>query len=209
MNFLVITLQILILIGSVVLHELAHGVVANRLGDPTARLSGRLTLNPIAHVDLLGSVLVPAIAILSGSGMLFGWAKPVPVDPRHFVDPAKDMMWVAIAGPLMNLTIATVGSMVFRFLPFAPAFPGDGAFEFALVLVIQINVVLAAFNLLPIPPLDGSRVLAYFSSFRVRMWLDRAEPYGFAVIFGLAYFRMLTPLFVYVVQPIVGWLLIR
>ncbi len=141
------------ILGSVMLHELAHGYVADRLGDPTARLAGRLTFNPLAHLDWVGSVLVPGLLLLSGSGFLFGWAKPVPINPANLPDETFDEVKVALAGPLTNLALAIGAALIVRLLP-------SGFLADWLVGVVQLNVVLALFNLVPIPPLDGSRLLA-------------------------------------------------
>ncbi|RUM88927.1 MAG: site-2 protease family protein [Thermodesulfatator sp.] len=137
------------LLTAIVFHELAHGWVAWRLGDPTAKLAGRLTLNPLKHLDPIGTlVLVLTQAI--------GWARPVPVNPRYFRNPRRDMMWVGLAGPGANLLMGTGLALFYRI--FAPLVPR--LLEVMLVLGVQINLGLALFNLLPVPPLDGSRVLA-------------------------------------------------
>ena len=155
---------IAILIFSVVLHEVSHGTMANYLGDPTAKNAGRLTLNPIYHLDLFGSVIVPLFLILfaklsGGGGIIFGWAKPVPINPYNFRDQKYGEAKVAIAGPLANLALALVFGLGLRFLPLIFVSP-------ALVLlfsyIVYINIILAIFNLLPIPPLDGSHILFAF-----------------------------------------------
>jgi len=142
------------ILGSVMIHELAHGFVADRLGDPTPRLAGRLTFNPLAHLDLIGSILVPALLLISGSGFLFGWAKPVPINPDNLPDRQFDEVKVAIAGPLSNLLLAIIAALIVRFIE-----PG-GVINTWLIMAMQLNLVLAIFNLVPIPPLDGSRLLA-------------------------------------------------
>jgi Zn-dependent protease len=149
-----------ILIFSAILHEVAHGFVADRLGDPTARLQGRLTLDPRPHIDPMMSVLLPLLLILSGSPIIFGAAKPVPVDPFNLKEGRKDMALVALAGPLTNILIAVFAAFLFKFfdaIPFVfPAFVG-----LFLYLVVLYNILLAILNLLPIPPLDGSKVFAF------------------------------------------------
>ena len=183
-------IALLILFVSVVLHEVMHGLVAYRLGDPTAKLRGRLSLNPLVHIDPLGSILLPILFIVSGSHMMLAWAKPVPVNPAYFKDPVKDMMRVAIAGPLLNITLAFLCGTILRFAVLPALFSN------ALTVAVEINLLLALFNLIPIPPLDGSRVLAYFLPLSLRLKLDAIEPYGFVILFLLLYFDLISkPLF--------------
>lgn len=155
---LIVTL--LILVFSAILHEIAHGYVAERLGDPTARLLGRLTLNPKSHIDPFMTILLPLSLIISNSPIIFGGAKPVPVDPFNLRDGRKDMALVAVAGPLTNILIAVLASILIRiFYPFLEAQNGLIPFvSWFLVRVVEINLLLAIFNLLPFPPLDGSKV---------------------------------------------------
>ncbi len=179
MDIVMLPVYLIILIGSIILHEVAHGFAADRLGDQTARLLGRLTLNPLAHIDPVGSVLLPILLTLSGTGILFGWAKPVPVNPGNFSDPRFDEVKVALAGPLTNLTIAVVAGLCARFLP---AF----ALTDWLVLAVQVNVILALFNIVPIPPLDGSKLLAVFLPEGVYNELEHLNPViGFVILFVL------------------------
>ncbi len=156
---------IAILIFSIILHELAHGYVALSLGDPTAKLAGRLTLNPIPHLDPLGSILIPAILILSPGGFIFGWAKPVPYNPYNLRNQKWGESLVAVAGPATNLLIALVFGLSIRFMGtlLSPASIEIMSF------IVFINVLLAVFNLIPVPPLDGSKVL------------DALLPYGVAI----------------------------
>jgi len=150
---------IAILIFSVVIHEVSHGAAANYLGDPTAKYAGRLTLNPIKHLDPIGSVLVPLFLVLMRSPFLIGWAKPVPVNPYNFSDQKYGSAKVALAGPGSNLAVALFFGLTLRFLPVITATPG---LEFILSYIVLINILLAIFNLLPIPPLDGSHILFTF-----------------------------------------------
>lgn len=192
--------SILVLIGSVIIHELAHGWIAEKFGDPTARALGRLTLNPIPHIDPVGSIIVPGILLLTGVHFFIGWAKPVPVNPQYFQNPSRDMMWVALAGPLSNITLMTLAVIVFKLIMYSGAslnpVVASGTFSF-LVVVIQINLVLAIFNLIPIPPLDGSRVVANFISPTAQATMYKYEAYGMVIIMAAAYFGLFTPLFVY------------
>ncbi len=167
---------IVILIVSVILHEVSHGLVARRLGDPTAEMAGRLTLNPIPHIDPFGSVLLPAMLALSGSPV-FGWARPVPVNPQQFKRPTEGMALTALAGPVSNLALALVAGRVL--LPATSGIVADLVWAFGV-----INVVLAVFNLLPIPPLDGSRMLPLFLGNRGRAVYAKVEPYGFLILFA-------------------------
>ncbi len=163
-NFALITLVILIF--SAILHEVAHGFVAEKLGDPTARLMGRLTLDPRKHIDPMMSIALPLILLLSGSPVIIGAAKPVPVDPFNLRDGRKDLAIVSLAGPLTNVLIAIFASLLIKILPsifdflpsnFYPLFP----ILYPLFLsVVHLNLLLAIFNLVPIPPLDGSKIFA-------------------------------------------------
>ena len=151
---------IVILIFSVILHELAHGVVADRLGDPTARLAGRLTLNPIPHIDVIGSIILPAMLIFLNTGLLFGWAKPVPIDPYNLKNPRKDTALISLAGPFTNIMIAVITSIILRILlVFGGSLMIIEIISYLLVSIIQLNVMLAVFNLLPIHPLDGFKIV--------------------------------------------------
>ena len=193
-------IQLLIVLGvlilSVVWHEWAHAYVAHRYGDPTAYQLGRLSLNPVVHADPLGSLIVPALLLYSGVGFVFGWAKPVPVNPRHFKQPTRDMMMVALAGPVMNITLAFIAGLLFkalRSLGFSNEFL-DYIIYGCREMVI-INLVLAIFNLFPIPPLDGSRILTHFLSFSWQQAFNRLEPYGFLIVMLLAYFGVFSLVF--------------
>jgi Zn-dependent protease len=179
------------LVYSAILHEIAHGFVAERLGDPTARLMGRLTLNPKSHIDPFMSILVPLLLIISGSPVIFGAAKPVPVDPFNFREPKKDMALVSLAGPGTNLLIALVFSLICHLL-----FPGlsfdvirsGGIIGFLLGTVVYINLLLAIFNLIPIPPLDGSKIFALILPDREAAVYLSIGTFGILIIFLLLVF---------------------
>ena len=180
-------LVVVILLFSVILHEVAHGYVAFRLGDPTARFAGRLTLNPIKHMDPLGTVLLPLLLLLSGSRYLIGWAKPVPVNPHLLRDPKRGMMLVGAAGPLANLALVLLSALALRNLPSAtPPLLVD-----ILFYCCSINIILALFNLVPIPPLDGSRVVAGILPPQLREPYNRLGRYGFFIILALLYLGLL------------------
>ena len=164
---------------SVVLHEVAHGYAAYRLGDPTAHMSKRLTLNPLAHIDLFGSIILPLILMFT-SPVVLGWAKPVPFNPMYFRNPRKGIMIVGAAGPLANFAVAVVSGLLFQVVtPFAPL---AGWF---LVYLCITNVVLGVFNLIPIPPLDGSRVMIGILPPRLLQGYLQLERYGFIIVFIL------------------------
>lgn len=167
-------------------HEFAHGFVANSLGDPTAKLAGRLTLNPLKHLDPIGTLVFFIIKI--------GWAKPVPVNPRYFRNPQKDMLWVALAGPLTNLTLAVLSAMLAKFIwllaSLLPAAPVIDAIlipmNAMLIASVWINLLLCIFNFLPIPPLDGSRILVGILPHHLAVSYLKFEKYGFFLILLLA-----------------------
>ncbi|MEW6102732.1 MAG: site-2 protease family protein [bacterium] len=179
-------IYIAVLLFSVVIHEVSHGFVADRCGDHTARLSGRLTLNPVAHLDPIGSILVPLFAFITHIPVP-AWAKPVPVNPYNLNNPKIDMVKVALAGPFSNIGLAIISSIILRF-PFIPAF---SYLEHILFCFVIANFLLAFFNLIPIPPLDGSRIIAYllpsYTSFRVSF----LEPFGFIFLILLLSFGFL------------------
>lgn len=154
MDLLSLVISLIVLLFSAILHEVAHGYVADRLGDPTARLSGRLTLNPLKHIDPFMTILLPLLLVFSGSRIIFGGAKPVPIDPFNLKDGKKDVALVALSGPLTNVLLAAVAS------GFLHVFGSIPLLVFFLTIVAEINIYLAIFNFLPIPPLDGSKVFA-------------------------------------------------
>jgi Zn-dependent protease len=193
------------LLPAIVLHELSHGVVTDRLGDSTPRVMGRLTLNPVRHIDPIGTVFIPGILLLphlfgQGNTPVFGYAKPMPVNPANLRDPDRQMAVIAVAGPVTNLLLAVIGSVGLR----VSGGLGSEAGRFFGVFVL-VNVVLAVFNLLPIPPLDGSKVLARFLPPRAREVYRSLEPYG--ALFMLAVFFLFPgPVFA-IIDPVVSGLL--
>ena len=216
-----VVLFLAVLIPSVIFHEVTHGWVAERLGDPTARRAGRITLNPIRHVDPFGSLLFPAVLALAGQNV-WGWARPVPVEPRHFRRPTEGMALVAIAGPASNLLLAFVVARMGRLVDLraagGPEALGQGIYWagidvgihtaalwgrvlFAFVLV---NCSLAVFNMLPIPPLDGSRLVPLALPARGREAFNRLAPYGFLVLFLLV---VAVPRALSFVGTAVGWVM--
>ena len=170
-----ITITLAAVLVAATFHEFAHALVADRLGDPTPRALGRLSLNPLVHLDLLGTLFFVVFG--------FGWARPVPVNPRHFADPRRGMLQVALAGPLANVTVAFAVGAVLK----VPDLPGGPLTQEVLSALIWINVILAIFNLIPIPPLDGSRVLESLLVGRQALTYSRLQPYGTLLLLVLLY----------------------
>ena len=194
MGILLGVIMLVILIFSAILHEVAHGLVAERLGDPTARLSGRLTLNPRKHIDPFMSILLPLVLILSGSPVIFGAAKPVPVDPFNLRDGRKDIALVSLVGPLTNVIIAVLSAIILKVLRiYAPGLENAAPFVFLyvypiLLMITQINLLLAIFNLIPIPPLDGSKIFSLILPEREAATYLSLGSIGFIIIFFLLVF---------------------
>ena len=173
--------SLVVLLFSVIIHELAHGYVAYSLGDPTAKYAGRLTLNPIKHLDPFGSIILPLLLFIAGSPFLFGWAKPVPINPYNFTDKKYGEIKVSIAGPISNLSLAIFFGLILRFIPNALILlnPGIGI---ALSIIVYINILLAVFNLIPIPPLDGSWILFSFLPLRMQNVKNFLTQYGTVIL---------------------------
>ena len=205
--FLSISYKALPLLFAIVLHEYAHGWVANKCGDPTAKLQGRLTMNPLAHIDLFGTIIMPLICLMLPGGFLLGWAKPVPIDPRNMTEPRRDMALVAAAGPGMNLALAVFSGLLLAILLWIdPSLSmqdrsenwtesGTSSTTFFLLPIavmalysVLINVFLAMFNLIPIPPLDGGRILVSLLPAQPALAIARLEPYGMLILVGLLVF---------------------
>ncbi len=182
----VLVFTIIILIYSIIIHEISHGYAAYLCGDTTARDRGRLSLNPIPHIDLVGSIIVPLILIVMNAGILFGWAKPVPVNPFYFRNRRRDEILVSFAGPASNLALVIV------FLAIAKAgsivFPNSVRLMQILFSAMVLNFVLALFNLIPIPPLDGSHIVRNAFSGKVEEFYQKIEPFGFLILLGFIYF---------------------
>ena len=181
---------------AITLHEVGHGWTAKQFGDRTAEIQGRLTLNPIAHMDPIVTILLPALLLYLG-GLVFGWAKPVPINPMNLRNPKRDMFFVAIAGPAANLLMTCFWSIFFTVNVFLF---GEQYYLYPyLVLMAQtgvfINLVLMVFNLLPIPPLDGGRVLRSVVNEKIGRTIDLIEPYGFFIVVGLLFLGALQPIF--------------
>ena len=194
--------QIIILVFSIVFHEVAHGQVALWRGDTTARDAGRLTLNPIPHIDIFGTILFPLFLILMRSPFLFGWAKPVPVNPWRFKEIKKDMALVGASGPASNFLLAIVAGIVFRFS--IGTLGPSHALTQALLFAVIINLVLAVFNLIPIPPLDGSKIVMALLPDDLAMQYNSIGRFGFLLIFLLFFLGVIQR----ILFPIVNLLLI-
>lgn len=197
--------QIAILIMSVVIHEVSHGYAASMLGDETARYQGRLTLNPIKHLDPVGSFIVPSVAYFLG-GFIFGWAKPVPYNPYNLKPGRWSEAMVAVAGPASNITIALVFGLILRIGVSSEANWANSAFVEIMATIVFINIILAVFNLVPIPPLDGSKLLfAFFPDklFQIRGFFER---YGLILILFFIFFlwQFIFPIIIFFFRLITG-----
>lgn len=189
-----ITIYALPLLFAIIIHEVAHGWVASKLGDKTALMLGRLTLNPIKHIDPLGTIIVPLTLLYLNSGFMFGWAKPVPINPRNFKNPKRDMAIVSLAGPMANFLMAFLWAGILKLsLLISPDY-ATVATPLALMgqAGVWINIVLMVLNLIPIPPLDGSRIVAAFLPNRALYYYAKLEHYGLYILFFLIVTRLLT-----------------
>ena len=192
-------ITLVLVFGSVILHEIAHGYAAFRLGDPTARMQGRLTLNPFAHIDLFGTILVPIMLSFAG-GPVLGWAKPVPFNPTYFRDPKRDIMLTGAAGPAANFLIALIAVFWIKLFHILAV---PHVVVSLLVSLCVINVYLGLFNLIPIPPLDGSRVAI---GLMPNAWVGpymRIERFGFLILFALLYLKAID----WFLEPLAGFVL--
>lgn len=206
MDFTIAIFQIVILIFSAVIHEVSHGAMANHLGDPTAKLMGRLTLNPIKHLEPFGSFLLPLTTYLaSGGHFLFGWAKPVPYNPMNIKNPRWGSAYIALAGPGANFAIALVVGFVLRFVNFPATAFFTGMYDIFTVIVF-INILLGVFNLVPIPPLDGSKLLFAILGdryYNVERFMEQNSLFIllFFIFFG---FSFITPIITFLFSAITG-----
>jgi Zn-dependent protease len=197
-----------ILILSLSIHEAAHAWTADRLGDPTARQLGRLTLNPLAHIDWIGTVLFPLIVYVTGFPYLLGWAKPVPVQLSRLREPRRDFALVAVAGPISNLLLALGCALVLGAWTSSTGTVWSGSLPTLLLAqMVRLNVLLAVFNLLPVPPLDGGNVLAGFVPEPVARLIDLIRPYGFLILYALLFTGTLWTLVDPVQRAVIRWLL--
>lgn len=186
-----IVVWILPVVFAITVHEVAHGWVAKKFGDNTADQQGRLTLNPMKHIDWFGTVILPGLLLLTGTGFIFGWAKPVPVDARNFKNPRKDMAWVALAGPVSNLLMAIGWALLIRLGVLIHVEVVSLPLIYTGIAGISINLVLALINLLPIPPLDGSRVITGILPGYWAWQYNRLERFGFIILLVLLYTKVL------------------
>ena len=221
-----IVIQIFVVLFAITVHEASHGWAAHKMGDPTAYASGRVTLNPLAHIDPIGTILMPIVLYVgSGGRFTFGWAKPVPVNPYNLRHPRRDNLWISFAGPAANLSVATVSLLVVllikairpRAILFLAAFlnqrqlsGGFGPLEgvvLVLFFFIVVNTYLAVFNLIPVPPLDGSHLLDAVLPPRLSWSYARLRPYGIFILFGLIWIGF----FGYILSPFLhalSWILL-
>ncbi len=191
-----ILLTLPIFLISVVIHEYAHGWMAYKLGDPTAKHAGRLTLNPLVHIDPMGTVFLPLMLVAMKSAIVFGWAKPVPINFSLLRNPKQDMLWVSIAGIMANILLAFIFSLLLR----TGVFPINSYGWVLLNLGILVNLVLAVFNAIPIPPLDGSRVLISILPRELAYSYMQIERFGFLILIGLLWLGLLNR----VIWPVVA-----
>ena len=180
---LIYIVQILAFAIAITVHEASHGWMADKFGDSTARAMGRVTMNPMAHIDPVGTVILPLLLILTRSPYIFGWAKPVPVNPYNLRNPRKDMLWIGLAGPMANIIAAVAFSLILR----SGLTVAGSISQIFIVQVILINLVLAVFNLIPIPPLDGYQILSGLLPREAAISYSRIQPYGMWILIALLF----------------------
>ena len=208
-NFPQVFIDFTVLLFSLTVHEMAHAWTADRLGDPTARQLGRVSLNPLVHADPIGTILFPLIALLTNAPLI-GWAKPVPVNLRNLAHPRRDYVLVAAAGPASNLVMAFAAASVLRLVTVTPVTLGEPNVSAPIATILsqamRLNVLLAVFNMIPIPPLDGGNVLAGLLPPRLAIAFNSMRPYGFIVLYALMLTGALYTLIVPPYQLITSWL---
>jgi Zn-dependent protease len=208
-NFAQIFIAFTVLLFSLTIHEMAHAWTADQLGDPTARLLGRVSLNPLVHADLIGTIVFPLIAAVSNIPLI-GWAKPVPVNVRQLRHPRRDYVLVAAAGPTSNLALAVVSALALMIMPVSPVTIGEpnvsAPLASTLSLAMRINVLLAVFNMIPIPPLDGGNVLGGLLPRGIARQFDLVRPYGFLLLYVLMFTGKLEYLILPPYNLLVSWL---
>ncbi len=206
-DFNIMLFSVIVLIFSAIIHEYMHGWAANQLGDPTARLAGRLTLNPLAHIDPFGSIFLPLILILSKVGFVFGWAKPVPFNPYNLRDQKYGPAKVAAAGPLANLVVAAVFGLLVRLLRAHPLWLANLPLLIPLLeVIVFINVLLAVFNLVPIPPMDGSKIIMPFLPYSWQLRFIQLEKHGMLLVllFIMFGFSLIIPIINFLTRLFIG-----
>ena len=208
-DFAHIFISFIVLLFSLTVHEMSHAWTADRLGDPTARRLGRVSLNPMVHADPIGTIVFPLIAMVSNAPLI-GWAKPVPVNPRNLSHPRRDFVFVAAAGPASNLVMALAAAIVLRLVTITPVTLGEPNVSAPLASLLgqllRLNVLLAIFNMIPIPPLDGGNVLAGLLPPRFAIVFNQIRPYGFILLYALMLTGTLSMLIVPPYLLITSWL---
>ena len=174
-SYLVLTFVILLI--SLSFHEFCHAFAAILMGDPTAKRMGRLSLNPVDHIDLIGTILLPLTSLISGSPILFGWAKPVPINPLNFREPRRDSAIVSFAGPASNFLLAIIFGMILKYVNLP-----ESIWRTLIISAVYTNLALGVFNLLPVPPLDGSKILEYFLPYEMAWKLEQIQSYGLLLL---------------------------